>query len=893
MNAASVFVMQDAPLTSTETIPSDNSENPTDAPAPSEARTLAAFHEILTGLARTATRSHEETDRNQILTLLTQKACALTDCESAAIVLLDAARETVRFAAAWGENAREIIGSEVRANDTLAGNTARTGEPYWAFRDAFPQGMETPGAARTERITSAAVLPIFVGGVSVGAIAALHKKNHLPFDGADLMRLAALASAAGLAIGTHAQQAEREQQKRELGVLYEAVQNVSSALSVPDVLRVVVEQVAAQMESSAVVVWLLSEGRTHLSIAEDEGLTPDEREVILPLEKNAPDTAWTARVLEQNKAVFLQFADEDAAFPPPPTNAPHDGICQSPFPALSARAGLACAIRAGDTVRGMVLVLSQQKSGVYQKSDARLLAALCSQAAVALENADLYENANRRADEASVLYQLSQTAAASLPLPHVLSAVADAALSLLSADAVALFLHDKPTDTLQIVCGRNLPDGMEPFAPQVGQGIAGWVMEFETPAAVQNVAGDVRNHSAPMDFRIASLLAMPLQIGSETIGVLCALSFLPRHFTVGETELAYTLANQAAVATENARVYQAVQKTQAATRRFFVQTGRALAASSDPDKAQALMVSLPMEVFHADRCALFFVPKGRDAVLRQAAFCGFPVVSTPSAAQGETQETTPAQWVAQNNAPLAIENVNTDDRFVRTYARPVRGGASGYLGVPLRYGGRVIGVLEVMTRRRKRWEQNETRLLQGFAAQIAGAFWEAQIAQEAACRAARARCLERLQAARTGKNGADLTGDFAGVVAALALGLNAPCAVLVRDGKQGKQGKQGERGASWKIAASSVPNDDVPLDALQAALAFPVQTGAPSGIMTAVSAKVAVAVWGAGGEPGEPGEPGERQTLLDAALSVLAAAKPAAQFVETVTETVVETVETT
>ena len=114
----------------------------------SETRTLAAFHEILTQLVRTGSHpQNNEAAPHQTLTLLAEKACDLTGCASAVVVLLDETREMVRFVAAYGEAAREMVGSEVRASDTLTGSTARTGEPFWAFREGTSDTVETVDAA--------------------------------------------------------------------------------------------------------------------------------------------------------------------------------------------------------------------------------------------------------------------------------------------------------------------------------------------------------------------------------------------------------------------------------------------------------------------------------------------------------------------------------------------------------------------------------------------------------------------------------------------------------------------------------------------------------------------------------------------------------------------------
>lgn len=790
-----------------------------------DATLLAAFHEILTTLARATNgpvsldgdkteasgEPAEDTPRvtKSVLTLVARKACLLTSCASATVALLDDTREIIEFAAAWGDDANDLAGSRVRASDTLAGNTARTGEPYWAFR---PEVEADDKGGSLSFVHSAAVVPIFLNGQPVGAVAALHKTNRLPFDGADLMTLSTLAASASVVIGSQAVRAERAQHKRELDVLYEAVRNVSGALSAPDVLRVVVEQVAGQMESSAVVVWLVSDDRTHLNIAEDEGLTPDEREIVLPAAAQPASSAgWVSALLRQTRPVFLRFVGGEGEDKLPSSTGRGDfWTCESPFPALTARSGLACPIRSGDTVRGFVMVLSVQAPGVYQAPDAKLLAALASQAAVALENADLYEDATRREREAAALYDLSQTVTASLPLPDVMRSVAETVLRLLAVDTFVLFLHDPPTDKLRIHSERNAPPGLrDQYAPLVGQGVPGWVMEFETPASVPDVTRDPRNSSAPLNTEgIASLIAAPLQIGSATIGVLCAMTFQPRAFTVAEMELAYTIANQAALAIENARIRETVRQNESQNRKFFSRLARALNAAHDPNDAPRQIVSQALDVMEADRCALWAV-RAEDNALEKTAHLGFRTQSDGvEQSIFSANASTPAGWIARNNHVLVIENVNTDDRFAHSYDKPAQGTVAAYLGVPVRLGGRVVGVLELFTRRRRKWKAEEERLLLSFATQVAAAFQNARQAQTALRASARAACLERLHSLAADQKNASIRIDA--VVSLLALHLNAPVIVLRQSGQH----------KPWEIGTASLALDALPQESMQALFAF-------------------------------------------------------------------------
>ena len=680
--------------------------------------TMGVYDEILRALA------HGDSI-DDAFALLTYKAQMLTDCASATVALLSPDRETLTFTAAVGPDAEDLIGSRVLSSDTLLGKTARTGEPYLSYRR-----LPAPtGDAADGDVVSAAVVAIFDDGYPVGAVAAMNKRESQPFTSDDLMALSTLAAAASVVLRNSRLKNDAIRQGRELSTLYEAVRNVSGKLSVQEVVRAVVEQAAAHMENSAVVVFLANDEGTHLYIAEDIGLDdfPDQREVIL-----SARNGFGAAAISKNPPMEISFTSGESDLPLRGISGEHypegSAVYESPFDGLGARSGLSAPIRSGDSVQGFVLVLSRQPPDLFTKADANLLSALAAQAAVAMENAWLYEDANRRAAEAATLYDLSQAVTSTLRLPQVLHRIADSVLTLLDVDKFALFLYDKSRARLKMVVERGLAEGAaDRIQPAFGQGIPGWVMEFETPTAVQDVVADHRNASAPLHTEgVISMTCMPLQSGVSTIGVLCALSSRRRLFTVAEMELLYTITNQAAIAIENARMYADVQQKSRELRKYFHRVSRALGSSRSPKAIPELIASLTQEITDAGCCALYStLPSG----LVMEASVGLKIPEAISATAGAES---PAQWVARRCRALALTSIEDDERFRDTAPRANRGKVVSYLGVPLHGpNGRrdIIGVLEIYTRERREWRAEEIRLLMTFASQAAVALRSAQQAE--------------------------------------------------------------------------------------------------------------------------------------------------------------------
>lgn len=686
---------------------------------------MTVFHEVFLALA-------QEHPRADLLTVIADKARLLTGSASAAIALLTPDRDAVTMAAVSGPDADALLGTRIGVHDTVTGHTARTGEPHLAFHPGVrPDGDGTLGGAR-----SAAVVPIFVGGRPVGALAALDKAHEKPFHGDDLMLLGTLAAAAAAQIGAADLRGAARRQTRELSRLYDAVQTVSRQITSQDVLRTVVAQAVAQIGGLVTVAFVANDDASHFYIGEESGLPAELADLTLPA-----DGALAHIVLSGNRPVALEVVDDAGeTLVPEDPNGPKR--VENPFHAVDARAGLAAPIRNGDTIHGLLLILTRETHRTFTDADQRFLAAIAAQAAVGMDNALLYEDAQRRAEESATLYELSQAVSATLRLPEVLGRVARAVTSLLAVDKFALFLRDEDIpDQLRLVVARSLAEGAtERLRPRIGQGIPGWVAEFETPTAVTDIAADHRNHSYPLQAEgVVSMLGMPLQIGVSTIGVLCAMTTRRRLFTVAEVELAYTIANQAAIAIENARIYADVRQKSLELRKYVHRVARALGSAQSPEEVPGLIAALARGVAGADRCALYRVT---ETGLELAAADGF---RTADAESERADDDSPTVAVARRGKTLTIENLAADERFGRDrLPKPARGRIGAYLGVPLRRGETTIGVLEVVTRAPRRWTADETRLLLTFASQATVALENARLVEEGAAATREARLLRRL-----------------------------------------------------------------------------------------------------------------------------------------------------
>jgi len=640
-----------------------------------------------------------------LLPLIASEARDLTGAASVAIGLRAESGALLDFVAVAGDNAEEVTGLQIRVDDSLAESTLRTGQPsLFDMGEIGPASGKDAGRGKKEgesRIPSssflphplkAAVVPIMRNGSIVGALFALKKDGDAPFTEDDVGLLGVFADYVSLALVSDEAGRTCEEQARELAVLYSATRTVSGSLNVQEVLTSVLDAVCAHLEHQAAVLFLLNDERTHLFIAADRGLSEEDREIQL-----AADGRVTADVLESGQPLLVADTESEPDFETVTTQS-------------RTRSAMIAPIRSRDDTLGLVIVTSTQP-GAYTRNDLKLLDAVAAQAGIAIQNAWLFEDATRRAEEASALYDLSQHVNATLHLDRVLQFVADSVLNLLKVDKFALMLMDRREERLVTRVSRGVdPERFGQIRPREGEGIAGWVFEWMTPTAVADVAADARNHSAPIHSEgVVSIICVPMAVGDDVIGVLLAMSSKRRLFTVAEMELLYTIANQAAVAIINAMLYQDARSKSAEMRRYFHRVARALGSALEAQDVPQLLADLAVEVMRADRCAIYRVD---GEVVRLHATSHFRPTAPPDAALPLGEGLT--GWVARRGKPLAVEALSDDPR-ARAHAWLSRERLASYLAVPLKMGRRTVGVVEIFTQEPRDFTEDEVKLLVQFA----------------------------------------------------------------------------------------------------------------------------------------------------------------------------------
>ncbi|MEW6366733.1 MAG: GAF domain-containing protein [Acidobacteriota bacterium] len=193
----------------------------------------------------------------------------------------------------------------------------------------------------------------------------------------------------------------------------------------------------------------------------------------------------------------------------------------------------------------------------YTADEVDLLTLIANLAAGALEKASLYEKMRKRIEELSTLAEVSRTVTSPLYLDEMLGVVTEMAARVTGAKATSLHLLDESSGQLVLHATHNTDPGAREYTSMaVGQGVVGQVAAGGVPVAILDARTDERfmNRAWAEREGLVSVMSVPLVVRDRTVGVFTCYTDVAHEFTAKETELFQTLANQTALAIENARL---------------------------------------------------------------------------------------------------------------------------------------------------------------------------------------------------------------------------------------------------------------------------------------------------------------------------------------------------
>lgn len=749
------------------------------------ASNAALYHEAL-GRERFATRLSQlgmtvtsTLDLGQLIDTLCRESLALFDSDTTAIYMRETIREghrpesralltvsdasvgperthlVCRAAAGFGRD--QLLGTAVEIDQlgNLLARTLRLGRGS-VVHDAHSSTQLSPEFRAIAQPEACLAVPIIKERDVIGVLLLCDRRDPKHFAEPELNRAQIVASQAGLAISSARLLQEAQRRAKEQSSLYEIGLAISSTLDLQEQLRIIYEQVAKHFTLSGFDIALRAENNKL-----DFALYIEQGKALETFSKPMDEAGFAGWVVSSRRALVIDDIERQAETLP--VKPGEHGAFNDPASYIG------IPLMTKSEVMG-VMALQRSPVEPFTADEQRFLFSLAQQVAFAVDNARLHQLSQRRTAQQTLLYRASRRIAGALNLDTLLTGIVDALSQDLRYEGVLVMLVDKETNELRpVATSADLARIVGPLYRQpIGKGLMGIAAETGETLLSNDTSSDERFMS--MDgWHPASEVAIPIKSAKQVIGVLNLESNIVDAFVEEDVRMFEAMADQLAVAIENATLFTRAQERLARINALQTIEVAILSTMNLVDRLD-LILEHAVTQMRADLGVILM----RDLQTRElyglrqrgsrdlAAFRELRVKSGEGA----------AGWIMERGEPLYIANVERDGRWAKSSAWSNEGIVS-YLGVPLRVEERTIGVINISTRSPRLFTDEELGFFNTLASHAAVAIENARLYEQTRAQ------LEQLRDTQDRLVESERRAAIGELVAGLAHEINNPLTAIV------------------------------------------------------------------------------------------------------------------
>jgi signal transduction histidine kinase/putative methionine-R-sulfoxide reductase with GAF domain len=279
---------------------------------------------------------------------------------------------------------------------------------------------------------------------------------------------------------------------------------------------------------------------------------------------------------------------------------------------LATRSAIAVPLLRQERVVG-ALTLSHSEPSRFGEEHLDLLLSIANQAAIAVENARLYEKVTERMREATALYKVSNLLMRTLNLDQLLKQVLDILQKSFGYLDCAILLVDEQAEELEVKAARGY---LQETAGKVRlktdqESIVNWVVAHKTALNVPDVSRDSRYIGTE---KTRSEMAVPMMAGDRVIGVLDVQRSEVNGFNEDDLRVLSSVAAQAAIAVERAWLYSA-ERRRVQESLTLLAIAQALSSTLDLTEVLKLVACSTAQACHANRCSILLLSQDRKELV--------------------------------------------------------------------------------------------------------------------------------------------------------------------------------------------------------------------------------------------------------------------------------------
>jgi len=527
-------------------------------------------------------------------------------------------------------------------------------------------------------------------------------------------------------------QEEIQLRTRQLEVLAEMGQTVSASLNLEEVLNKIVSVVPPLVRADSVSV-LLQEGQDELIFAAASGKGGSE----LVGHSIPIDAGIAGKVMGSGRSIKTDYDTlQDQIYRETDTVS---GFETQSLLAVPLKLG-------GETIGVMEAVNVVGQERIFSDNDMQMLEAAATWAASAIDNARSYERIQQAANEMTMLFDASQTLSRDLlkveEIARIVGRIFVEMMPKLSNveyyPECEISLYDPEQNILSSVFEIYLDDDLETLVENpVGIGIELSLDEYpDTMRALETLQPIVIHASDPdanpmeiaylKEHDLATCISLPMAVKGEAIGFIDLNSYEQElKLTQDEINLAMTLANQAAVAIENSRLFEAESERLKEVNTLY-QITQEIVASFDVESILKGVVNSLQARFDYYHVHIYLLdPRSGKFVVREGS--GDVGIQLMERAHKLSLDKGIVGHVAASGQVLMTNNVAEVDFYIPNPLLPY---AHAELAIPLKSRAGIIGVLDIQHQPPNTFDENDIRLVSSVADQLSMAIEKALLYTE-------------------------------------------------------------------------------------------------------------------------------------------------------------------
>jgi sigma-B regulation protein RsbU (phosphoserine phosphatase) len=365
---------------------------------------------------------------------------------------------------------------------------------------------------------------------------------------------------------------ESKASKQELvTTLFDLGRQVTSVLDFDDLLRQIPRLIGRLISFEAFAVYLLDERRSELRVAYAVGYPPVERPIRL-----RPGMGLVGAAIETEQPVLVNDLQNDPRY-------------IEFVPGMNSE--IVVPLIHKSKPLGALNILSRNLNQ-FTLEDTAIVRQFGAHVAVALVNARLFDRSKRDAEAFETLAEIGRDVASVLDLDELFSRIAQLTKHVIDYRTFGILLLNEERGELEIKLALQYGEKVEVPRVRLGEGLVGYAALHREPVLVSDVSQDPRYIKVVPDVR--SELVIPMLLKDRCIGVVDLESPELDAFSKRDVEILTLLASQAAVAIENARLYEEVRANEERLEkelRFAQRVQTALLPAAPPKRLKGIEVS--------------------------------------------------------------------------------------------------------------------------------------------------------------------------------------------------------------------------------------------------------------------------------------------------------------